>query len=89
LRRIYETNVFGVLTVTKSTRSRPACAEPTSTPPPPPATATRPRPRPPRSGVIICDLFIGDVLHARLKMVEDVAGPIPESRLPEESESGV
>jgi len=40
-------------------------------------------------GLVIYDLFIGDVLHARLKMVEDVAGPIPESRLPEESESGV
>jgi glycerol uptake facilitator protein len=40
-------------------------------------------------GVIIYDLFIGDVLHARLKMVEDVAGPIEESRLPEDSESGV
>jgi glycerol uptake facilitator protein len=39
-------------------------------------------------GVIIYDLFIGDVLHARLKMVEDVAGPIAESRLPEESGSG-
>jgi glycerol uptake facilitator protein len=40
-------------------------------------------------GVVIYDLFIGDVLHARLKMVEDVAGPIPESRLSEETESGV
>jgi len=39
-------------------------------------------------GVIIYDLFIGDVLHARLKMVEDVSGPIAESRLPEESGSG-
>jgi hypothetical protein len=29
------------------------------------------------------------VLHARLKMVEDVAGPIEETRLPEDSESGV
>jgi len=40
-------------------------------------------------GVVIYDLFIGDVLHARLKMVEDVTGPIEETRLPEESESGV
>jgi glycerol uptake facilitator protein len=39
-------------------------------------------------GVIIYDLFIGDVLHARLKMVEDVTGPIAESRLPEGSGSG-
>jgi glycerol uptake facilitator protein len=35
-------------------------------------------------GVIIYDLFIGDVLHARLKMVEDVRGPIEESRPPEQ-----
>jgi glycerol uptake facilitator protein len=40
-------------------------------------------------GVIIYDLFIGDVLHARLKMVEDVTGPIEETRLSEDSESGV
>jgi glycerol uptake facilitator protein len=33
-------------------------------------------------GVVIYDLFIGDILHARLKMVEDVAGPIEESQLP-------
>jgi glycerol uptake facilitator protein len=39
-------------------------------------------------GVIIYDLFIGDILHARLKLVEDVSGPIAESRLPEESGSG-
>ena len=32
-------------------------------------------------GVLLYDLFIGDVLHARLKMAEDVEGPIPESRL--------
>jgi hypothetical protein len=32
--------------------------------------------------VVIYDLFIGDILHARLKMVEDVAGPIEESQLP-------
>jgi glycerol uptake facilitator protein len=40
-------------------------------------------------GLVIYDLFIGDVLHARLKTIEDVSGPIPESRLPEETESGV
>jgi glycerol uptake facilitator protein len=49
-------------------------------------------------GVVIYDLFIGDVLHARLKMVQDVAGPIaesalpgeiPEARLPEASETNV
>jgi glycerol uptake facilitator protein len=38
-------------------------------------------------GVIIYDLFIGDVLHARLKMNEDVRGPIPQSRLPDEPET--
>jgi glycerol uptake facilitator protein len=35
-------------------------------------------------GVVIYDLFIGDVLHARLKMQEDVSGPI-EEKLPEKS----
>jgi glycerol uptake facilitator protein len=30
-------------------------------------------------GVILYDLFIGDVLHARLKMTENVEGPIPET----------
>ena len=30
-------------------------------------------------GVLIYDFFIGDILHARLKMVEDVQGPIAES----------
>jgi glycerol uptake facilitator protein len=40
-------------------------------------------------GVIIYDLFIGDVLHARLKKNEDVSGPIPETQLSEESGSGV
>jgi glycerol uptake facilitator protein len=30
-------------------------------------------------GVLIYDFFIGDILHARLKMVEDVKGPIPET----------
>ena len=39
-------------------------------------------------GVVVYDLFIGDVLHARLKMNEDVSGPIPEARFPEESGSG-
>jgi glycerol uptake facilitator protein len=33
-------------------------------------------------GVVIYDLFVGDVLHARLKMQEQVEGPIPET-LPE------
>jgi glycerol uptake facilitator protein len=39
-------------------------------------------------GVLIYDLFIGDVLHARLKKIEAVEGPIPEARLPQESEMG-
>jgi glycerol uptake facilitator protein len=39
-------------------------------------------------GIVIYDLFVGDVLHARLKMQEQVSGPIPESRLPEDSEAG-
>ena len=30
-------------------------------------------------GVLIYDFFIGDILHGRLKMAEDVSGPIPES----------
>ena len=30
-------------------------------------------------GVIVYDLFIGDVLHARLKQSEQVSGPIDES----------
>ena len=30
-------------------------------------------------GVIIYDLFIGDILHARLKMIEPVKGPIAET----------
>lgn len=30
-------------------------------------------------GILIYDLFIGDVLYARLKMQEDVSGPIEES----------
>jgi len=35
-------------------------------------------------GIILYDLFIGDVLHARLKKAEEVEGPIAESRLPEQ-----
>jgi glycerol uptake facilitator protein len=31
-------------------------------------------------GVLIYDLFIGDVLHARLKASENVEGPIPETQ---------
>jgi len=38
-------------------------------------------------GVVIYDLFIGDVLYARLKKTEDVAGPIPESQLRETPET--
>jgi hypothetical protein len=30
-------------------------------------------------GVLIYDFFIGDILHGRLKMSENVAGPIPEA----------
>jgi glycerol uptake facilitator protein len=37
-------------------------------------------------GIVLYDLFIGDVLHARLKRAEDVEGPIPESRLEEAGE---
>jgi glycerol uptake facilitator protein len=37
-------------------------------------------------GVVIYDLFIGDVLHARLKKSENVSGPVEETRLPEEPE---
>jgi glycerol uptake facilitator protein len=36
-------------------------------------------------GVLLYDLFIGDVLHARLKKNEEVSGPIPESQLVEEA----
>jgi glycerol uptake facilitator protein len=37
-------------------------------------------------GVVIYDLFIGDVLHARLKMAEEVSGPIEEApSVPEKS----
>ena len=34
-------------------------------------------------GVVLYDLFIGDILHARLKMSEEVEGPIPETQLAE------
>ena len=34
-------------------------------------------------GILLYDLFIGDVLHARLRKAEDVEGPIPESHLAE------
>jgi glycerol uptake facilitator protein len=37
-------------------------------------------------GLLVYDMFIGDVLHARLRKQEDVEGPIPEARLPEEAE---
>jgi glycerol uptake facilitator protein len=39
-------------------------------------------------GVLLYDLFIGDVLYARLKKTEEVAGPIPESQLREAPETG-
>jgi glycerol uptake facilitator protein len=35
-------------------------------------------------GILLYDLFIGDVLHARLKKTEDVEGPIPETQLQEQ-----
>jgi glycerol uptake facilitator protein len=31
-------------------------------------------------GVVLYDLFIGDILHARLKLTQEVEGPIPETR---------
>jgi glycerol uptake facilitator protein len=37
-------------------------------------------------GVLIYDLFIGDVLYARLKQKELLQGPIPEARRPAEAE---
>jgi glycerol uptake facilitator protein len=40
-------------------------------------------------GVVIYDLFIGDVLHARLKKEQSVEGPIPEAQLPEQAETNV
>ncbi len=39
-------------------------------------------------GVVIYDLFIGDVLHARLKLTEEVSGPIEETPTAERSGSG-
>jgi glycerol uptake facilitator protein len=39
-------------------------------------------------GVIIYDLFVGDVLHARLKLQEDVSGPIEETPVPDKSGTG-
>ncbi|HEY1822034.1 MAG TPA: MIP/aquaporin family protein [Trebonia sp.] len=36
-------------------------------------------------GIVLYDLFIGDVLHARLKKIQDVAGPIPETPVLEET----
>jgi glycerol uptake facilitator protein len=33
-------------------------------------------------GVLLYDLFIGDVLYARLKMTEETTGPIPETQTP-------
>jgi hypothetical protein len=53
-------------------------------------------------GILLYDLFIGDVLHARLKLSENVTGPIeetepgdvaaetgiPGTRRPDESETG-
>jgi glycerol uptake facilitator protein len=38
-------------------------------------------------GVVIYDLFVGDVLYARLKLQEKVSGPIEESRLAEETQA--
>jgi glycerol uptake facilitator protein len=40
-------------------------------------------------GIVLYDLFIGDVLHARLKASQDVEGPIPESRLDETASTEV
>jgi glycerol uptake facilitator protein len=37
-------------------------------------------------GVVIYDLFIGDVLHARLKKAQEVEGPIRETRTVEDME---
>ncbi|HEX3515401.1 MAG TPA: MIP/aquaporin family protein [Trebonia sp.] len=39
-------------------------------------------------GVVLYDLFIGDILHARLRKAEEVEGPIPESNLIEQPETG-
>jgi glycerol uptake facilitator protein len=35
-------------------------------------------------GVLLYDLFVGDVLFARLKMAEETPGPIPETQTPTE-----
>jgi len=40
-------------------------------------------------GVVLYDLFIGDVLHARLKQAEEVAGPIPETGVAQEPAAAV
>jgi glycerol uptake facilitator protein len=39
-------------------------------------------------GVLIYDLFIGDVLHARLKLAEQVSGPIEETPVGDAPRSG-
>ncbi|MGA2827891.1 MAG: MIP/aquaporin family protein [Streptosporangiaceae bacterium] len=39
-------------------------------------------------GVIVYDLFVGDVLHARLKLQENVSGPIEETPVPDKSGTG-
>ena len=39
-------------------------------------------------GVVVYDLFIGDVLHARLKLAEDVGGPVEESSSAAERSEG-
>ena len=40
-------------------------------------------------GVVLYDLFIGDVLHARLRKAEEVAGPIPETQLADQPAAAV
>jgi glycerol uptake facilitator protein len=40
-------------------------------------------------GVIVYDLFVGNVLQARLKKDEQAEGPVLESRLPEQPETNV
>jgi glycerol uptake facilitator protein len=40
-------------------------------------------------GVIIYDLFIGDILHARLKKQQDAAGPIPETQPAEQPQTNI
>jgi glycerol uptake facilitator protein len=39
-------------------------------------------------GVVVYDLFIGDVLHARRKVAEEVSGPVEETRSAAESSGG-